>query len=136
MSEMDGYTRLKELLTDPVFNQFEYILIDSPPSLGMLSVNALAASTHFVVPMSPALYTMQGTNDLMTTVEKVKRNFNPSLQTARRYNKRVRQNTGNYPRDKRRDKRRVRRIAFHCVAFPFHKGRRGNCPKERLDPFT
>lgn len=79
VTEIDGYTRLKELLLDPAFERYECVLIDSPPSFGMLSVNALVVATGFVIPMSPALYTMQGTNDLMTTVEKVRRNFNPTL---------------------------------------------------------
>jgi len=80
VGEMDAFTRLKDLLGNGTFNDFQYIFIDSPPSLGILTGNGLAASTHFVIPMSPALYTLQGTNDLMDTISKVKRNLNPDLK--------------------------------------------------------
>lgn len=79
IGEIDGYLRLKELFQKPVFNPFDYILIDSPPSLGVLSVNGLAAARHLVIPMNPSLYSLQGTNDLFKTVSKVKANLNPEL---------------------------------------------------------
>jgi len=80
VGEMDAFTRLKDLFSNGTFKDFRYIFIDSPPSLGILTGNGLAASTHFVIPMSPALYTLQGTNDLMDTISKVKRNLNPELK--------------------------------------------------------
>jgi len=80
VGEMDAFSRLKDLLGDDRFKEFRYIFIDSPPSLGILTGNGLAAATHFVIPMSPALYTLQGTNDLMDTISKVKRNLNPDLK--------------------------------------------------------
>ena len=80
IGEMDAFTRLKDLLPDELFSDFDYIFIDSPPSLGILTGNGLAASTHFVIPMSPALYTLQGTNDLMDTIAKVRRSLNPGLK--------------------------------------------------------
>jgi chromosome partitioning protein len=79
VGEMDAFTRLQDLLGNGRFSGFDYIFIDSPPSLGILTGNGLAASTHFVIPMSPALYTLQGTNDLMDTVSKVRRTLNPEL---------------------------------------------------------
>jgi len=80
VGELDGCVRLREALEKKEFSGFDYILIDSPPSLGMLSVNALSACGYFVIPMNPAQYTLQGTNDLMTTVKKIRKNFNPSLE--------------------------------------------------------
>ena len=82
IGEMDAFTRLKDLLTKDtdIFGDFDYIFIDSPPSLGILTGNGLVAATHFVIPMSPALYTLQGTNDLMDTVSKVRRTLNPDLK--------------------------------------------------------
>jgi chromosome partitioning protein len=80
VGEMDAFTRLKDLLSNGKFAGFDYIFIDSPPSLGILTGNGLAASTHFVIPMSPALYTLQGTNDLMDTISKVRRSLNPNLK--------------------------------------------------------
>jgi chromosome partitioning protein len=79
-TEMDGYVRLREMIAHDEFDDYDYILIDSPPSLGLLSVNALAAASHFIIPMNPAIYTMQGTNDLLYTVEKVRRNYNAPLK--------------------------------------------------------
>ena len=80
VGEMDAFTRLKDLLSGDRFDSFDYIFIDSPPSLGILTGNGLAAATHFVIPMSPALYTMQGTNDLMDTISKVRKSLNPDLK--------------------------------------------------------
>jgi chromosome partitioning protein len=79
IGEMDAFTRLKDLFSNGRFRSFDYIFIDSPPSLGILTGNGLAAATHFVIPMSPALYTLQGTNDLMETIAKVRRSLNPDL---------------------------------------------------------
>lgn len=82
IGEMDAFTRLKDLLSDELFAGFDYIFIDSPPALGILTGNGLVAATHIVIPMSPALYTLQGTNDLMDTVSKVRRNLNPDLKLS------------------------------------------------------
>ena len=79
IGELDGYLRLRQLLNRPVFEGFELILIDSPPSLGLLSVNGLVAAGALVIPMNPSLYSMQGTNDLLATVEKVRCTLNPDI---------------------------------------------------------
>jgi len=80
IAEIDAYTRLKELLEDRFFAIYDYILIDSPPSLGVLTINALTASEYLIIPMNPSLYSMQGTNDLMATIGKVKKSLNPDLK--------------------------------------------------------
>jgi len=80
IGEIDAYTRLRDLLTLREFQDFDYIFIDTPPSLGVLTVNAMAAATHLVVPMRPSLYSMHGTNDLMTSISKVKKSLNPDLK--------------------------------------------------------
>jgi chromosome partitioning protein len=79
IGEIDAYTRLRELLAKADLGAFKYIFIDTPPSLGVLTINSLAAASHLVVPMNPSLYSMQGTNDLLRTVSKVRSNLNPSL---------------------------------------------------------
>lgn len=79
IGEIDGYLKIKSLFQEPVFNPFDYILIDSPPSLGVLSVNGLVAAKHLLIPMNPSLYSLQGTNDLFKTVSKVKNSLNPDL---------------------------------------------------------
>jgi chromosome partitioning protein len=79
IGEIDAYSRLRTLLADPGLADFDYVFLDTPPSLGVLTVNALAAAQHLVIPMNPSLYSMQGTNDLLRTVSKVRSNLNPSL---------------------------------------------------------
>ncbi len=82
IAEIDAYSRMKELLEYKSFKHYEYILIDSPPSLGVLTVNALTAAEYLIIPMNPSLYSMQGTNDLMSTVKKVKKSLNPELKLS------------------------------------------------------
>ncbi len=77
--ELDAFIRLKTLLATDDFNGFDFILIDTPPSLGTLTINALTVSDELVIPMSPSLYTLQGTNDLVDTVSKVRSSLNPRL---------------------------------------------------------
>jgi chromosome partitioning protein len=79
LGEIDAYSRIRTLLTGSRFQAFDYIFLDTPPSLGVLTVNALAAAEHLVIPMKASLYSMQGTNDLMRTIAKVKENLNPAL---------------------------------------------------------
>lgn len=79
-AEMDAYNRLQDLLEDQTFADYDYIFLDSPPSLGILTGNGLTAAGHIVIPMNPALYTLQGTNDLMQTISKARRNLNPRLE--------------------------------------------------------
>ena len=79
IGEIDSYTRLKDLLASEIFSRFDFVFIDCPPSLGVLSINALAAADHLVIPMRPSLYSMQGTNDLMAAIMKVRKTLNPNL---------------------------------------------------------
>ncbi len=80
IGEIDAYSRLRALLAESLISSYEYVLLDTPPSLGVLTVNALTAARHLVIPMSPSLYSMQGTNDLLDTVSKVRANLNPQLR--------------------------------------------------------
>ena len=79
IGEIDAYTRLREVLEHPSFRDFDLILMDSPPSLGVLSTNCLTAAEAVLVPICAALYSLQGTNDLMATIAKVRKNLNPTL---------------------------------------------------------
>ena len=79
IGEIDAYSRLREVLADPRLGSFDLIFLDTPPSLGVLTVNALAAASDLVIPMNPSLYSMQGTNDLLRTVSKVRATLNPAL---------------------------------------------------------
>jgi len=79
VGEIDAYSRLKVLFQEERFQDFDFLFLDTPPSLGVLTVNALSAAGHLIIPMNPSLYSMQGTNDLLATVTKVKTNLNPGL---------------------------------------------------------
>ena len=79
IGEIDAYSRLRELFEDPIFDRYDYLFLDTPPSLGVLTINALAAARYLLIPMNPSLYSMQGTNDLLRTVSKVRSNLNADL---------------------------------------------------------
>jgi chromosome partitioning protein len=79
LGEIDAYERLRDLLDIEEFSVYDFILLDTPPSLGILTINSLGAADHVVIPMSPSLYSMQGTNDLMASVAKVRKGLNPAL---------------------------------------------------------
>jgi chromosome partitioning protein len=80
LGEIDAYERLKDLFRRDEFAAFDYLLIDTPPSLGVLTINALSASDSLIIPVSCRMYSLQGTNDLMGTVSKVKKSLNPDLK--------------------------------------------------------
>lgn len=69
---------LKELLKR-VQNDYEYIFIDSPPSLNLLTINALTASNSIIIPVQCEYYALEGLSRLMKTIEQVKSNLNPDL---------------------------------------------------------
>ncbi|MFZ2491671.1 MAG: ParA family protein [Thermoanaerobaculia bacterium] len=79
IGDLDGPFRLKDRLKETI-NEYEYIFIDTPPTLGMITVNALVASTHVLVPIQSSYFALEGTDDLLETIEKIKARPNPNLQ--------------------------------------------------------
>jgi chromosome partitioning protein len=83
-SEFDLYEseesefQIKKAL-DPLRDQYDYIIIDCPPSLGMLTVNAMTAADGVVIPMQCEFYALEGLSQLMITVSRIKQHYNPSL---------------------------------------------------------
>ncbi|MBW4635478.1 MAG: ParA family protein [Iphinoe sp. HA4291-MV1] len=73
--------RLKEVLT-PLLDNYDFILIDCPPSLGILSQISLVASTHVLVPIQCQFKALKGTDSLLKTVARVQRKLNRSLKIA------------------------------------------------------
>ena len=71
--------RLKRSLAE-VKEKYDYILIDSPPSLGLLTINALVASDSIIVPIQCEYYALEGVAQLMHTFKLIKKNLNPSLE--------------------------------------------------------
>lgn len=70
---------LRQALT-PAPADFEYIIIDCPPSLGLLNLNALVAADALLVPLQCEFYALEGVSHLLRTVERVRKNLNPSLE--------------------------------------------------------
>jgi chromosome partitioning protein len=72
-------TRLKKALAE-VEADFDYILIDCPPSLGFLTINALTAAHSVLIPVQSEYYALEGLSSLMETVDRVRESFNPKLE--------------------------------------------------------
>lgn len=72
-------SRLKAALA-PLRDQFDFIIIDCPPALGLLTLNALVAADTFLIPAQPEYYALEGLSQLIATVRQVKRLYNPSLE--------------------------------------------------------
>ena len=70
---------LKELL-DPIRGSYDFILIDSPPSLGLLTINALTASTELIIPLQAQYLALQGLTKLIEIVEKIQKRLNKELR--------------------------------------------------------
>ncbi len=79
VGELDAHFRLKERL-DAVRETFSCVVIDCPPTLGLLTVNALVAATHLLIPIQSSYFALEGTDDLLETVAKVQARANPALK--------------------------------------------------------
>ncbi len=71
--------RLKKIL-EPIAGYYDYIFIDCPPSLGLLTVNALAAAHTVLIPIQCEFYALEGVAQLMNTIQMVKQGLNPRLE--------------------------------------------------------
>jgi len=71
-------TRLKSALR-PIADEYAYIIIDCPPSLGLLTINTLTAATSVLIPIQCEYYALEGLSQLMNTVKLVQQHLNPSL---------------------------------------------------------
>lgn len=77
--ELDAHYRLKDALS-PVLEDFEVIVVDTPPTLGLLTVNAMVAASHILIPIQSSYFALEGTDDLLETIDKIKSRMNPDLQ--------------------------------------------------------
>ena len=78
ISALARESKLKTALA-PLQQDFDYILIDCPPSLGLLTINALTASSSVLIPLQCEYYAMEGLSQLMNTVRLILKELNPSL---------------------------------------------------------
>jgi chromosome partitioning protein len=77
--ELDAPFRLKDQLKE-VAGQYPDVVIDCPPALGLLTVNALVAASHLLIPIQSSYFALEGTDDLLETIEKVRLRPNPELR--------------------------------------------------------
>ncbi len=78
VSMMSRETRLKSALR-PIADEYAYVIIDCPPSLGLLTINTLTAATSVLIPIQCEYYALEGLSQLMNTVKLVQQHLNPSL---------------------------------------------------------
>ena len=79
IGELDAHFRLKDRL-EVIRADYPNVVIDCPPTLGLLTVNALVAATHLLIPIQSSYFALEGTDDLLETIEKVRARANPSLK--------------------------------------------------------
>jgi len=79
VGELDAPFKLKDELAR-LNGHYQNVVIDCPPALGLLTVNALVASTHLLIPIQSSYFALEGTDDLLETIEKVRQRPNPELE--------------------------------------------------------
>jgi len=79
VGELDSHFKLKDKLA-PILKDYDVVVVDCPPALGLLTVNALVASTHLLIPIQSSYFALEGTDDLLETIEKVRMRANPDLR--------------------------------------------------------
>jgi chromosome partitioning protein len=79
VGELDAHFKLKDKIAQ-LSETYQHIVIDCPPALGLLTVNALVAATHLLIPIQSSYFALEGTDDLLETIEKVRQRPNPALR--------------------------------------------------------
>ena len=79
VGEIDGHFRLKDVL-NPIKRKYDYIFIDTPPTLGLITINALVAADTVMIPIQSSYLSLEGTDDLLETIDKIKKIANTKLK--------------------------------------------------------
>jgi chromosome partitioning protein len=79
VGEIDAHFRLKDRLS-ALGDRYEFVVIDTPPALGLITVNALVAATHLLIPVQSSYFALEGTDDLLETVDRIRARPNPDLK--------------------------------------------------------
>jgi len=79
VGELDAHFRLKDRLST-VNDRYEFVVVDTPPALGVITVNALVAATHLLIPVQSSYFALEGTDDLLETVDRIRARPNPDLK--------------------------------------------------------
>ena len=78
IGEIDGHFRLKDRVDTFKF-KYDYVLIDTPPTLGLITINSFVAASHLIIPIQSSYFALEGADDLLETIEKVRSRSNPDL---------------------------------------------------------
>jgi chromosome partitioning protein len=79
VGEIDAHYRLKDRL-EAVKDAYDIVVVDTPPALGVITVNALVAATHLLIPIQSSYFALEGTDDLLETVDRIRSRPNPGLK--------------------------------------------------------
>ena len=79
VGDFDAIFRLRDRI-EQIREKYDIIFFDTPPTLGLITVNALVAATHVLIPIQSSYFALEGTDDLLETIEKVRARPNPDLQ--------------------------------------------------------
>ncbi len=82
LHDLDEDTNFTKIALDSIKDKYDYIFIDCPPSLGMLTVEALSISDGVVIPMQCEFYSLEGMSQLFNTVKRIKQLYNPELRVV------------------------------------------------------
>jgi chromosome partitioning protein len=80
MVELEHRENRLKLALDPIAEQYDFVLLDCPPALNLLTLNGLVAADAVVIPMQCEYYALEGLSDLVNTIRKVKQALNPALE--------------------------------------------------------
>ncbi len=78
IGDFDAAFKLRDRL-ETVREKYDIILIDTPPTLGLITVNAMVAANHVIIPIQSSYFALEGTDDLLETIEKIRSRPNPDL---------------------------------------------------------
>jgi len=78
IGEIDSHFRLKDKLDSIKYN-YDFIIIDTPPTLGLITINSFVAATHLIIPIQASYFALEGTDDLLDTFERIRVRTNPDL---------------------------------------------------------
>ena len=79
LGEIDAHYKLKDVI-DPIKRKYDFIIIDTPPTLGLITINALVAARYILIPIQSSYLSLEGTDDLLDTIEKIRKLVNPRLE--------------------------------------------------------
>jgi chromosome partitioning protein len=80
LATREGRERVLKQILAPVRKDYDYVLVDTPPSLGLLTLNALVAADSIIVPMQCEYYALEGLSSLLETIKRIRSSLNPGLK--------------------------------------------------------